>query len=237
MVAFGILWEVSVLLFAPPAFLIPSLSSVLTELSTRAPWYLAAYAYTVSTALLGFVFALISSLALAAVVVYSKRVGGIATPTLVILKSLPTIALAPLLVLWFGFGLTSKVLIVILVCFMPLYLASLQGFRAVDPDALLLFRSLRASPLKTFFALRLPSALPALFPAIKTAVLFAITGAFIGEFMGSKHGIGTVLIESLHIFNGVQLYAALLTTALGGLVLFSLLSYLERTIVFWHTRD
>lgn len=230
-------WHLSIAYLNPPAYLLPPPGMVFSELGTHLSLYLAAYGHTLSIAFIGFMCAFVGTLLLAGLVVYSTHARAYITPFLVILKSIPTIALAPLLIIWFGFSITTKVLIVVLICGMPLYLGALKGLRTVDPDTLLLFKSLRASRLKTFFHLRLPSALPFLFPAIKVSALLAVTGAFFAEFIGSQQGIGNLLLTALHTFNSVQLYAGLLITILGGLVLFGALSLLERTIVFWQKQD
>ena len=114
---------------------------------------------------------------------------------LVAIQSLPKIALAPIIVLWFGFGLTSKVVIICLLTFFPLLINSMAGFKAVDPERLELMRALGANPWQIFWKVRLPSAMPYIFAGLDMAAVFAVVGAVVGEFVGAQRGLGTLILS------------------------------------------
>ena len=154
-------------------------------------------------------------------------------PLLVTSQTIPIVAIAPLFVIWFGFGLLPKVVIVVLVTFFPVTIALLDGFGRVDPDAMTLLRSLGASSQQTFRALRWPSALPSLFTGLRISVVYAVIGAIFGEYVGATSGLGIWMKLSQNSFRTDLVFAAILLTAIVSFVLYLAVGVLERLVVPW----
>ena len=154
-------------------------------------------------------------------------------PYVLALKITPVLALAPFLVLWFGLGIISKILIVALVCFFPLLVTTLKGLKTVDEARWELFKSFSATPWQIFTKLRLPGALPYVFAGLKITTVLALTGAFVAEFISGNQGIGHVIISSTRTLESAMAFAAIGTAILGGLALYVLVSVIEKRVVFW----
>jgi ABC-type nitrate/sulfonate/bicarbonate transport system permease component len=154
-------------------------------------------------------------------------------PLLVTSQTIPIVAIAPLLVIWFGFGLLPKVLIVVLVTFFPVVIALLDGFGRVDPAAMTLMQSLGASPGQTFRSLRWPSALPSLFTGLRIAVVYAVIGAIFGEYVGATEGLGIWMQLSQNSFRTDLVFGAILLTAVVSVALYVAVGLVERIVVPW----
>jgi ABC-type nitrate/sulfonate/bicarbonate transport system permease component len=154
-------------------------------------------------------------------------------PLLVTSQTIPVVAIAPLFVIWFGFGLLPKVVIVVLVTFFPVTIALLDGFGRVDPDAMTLLRSLGASTQQTFRTLRWPSALPSLFTGLRISVVYAVIGAIFGEYVGATSGLGIWMKLSQNSFRTDLVFAAILLTAIVSFALYLAVGILERLVVPW----
>lgn len=154
-------------------------------------------------------------------------------PLLVASQTIPVIALAPLLLLWFGFGLLPKVVIVVLVTFFPVCVALLDGFRSVPQDASDLMRSYGASDDQVFRKLRWPAALPSLFIGLRISVVYAVIGAVFGEYVGAKEGLGIWMQLSAKSFRTDLVFAAVVVTSLLSLALYALVGVLRRATIPW----
>ena len=154
-------------------------------------------------------------------------------PLLVASQTIPVVALAPLLLLWFGFGLFPKIVVVVLVTFFPVCIALLDGFRAVPRDAEDLLRSYGASDGTTFRKLRWPSALPSFFTGLRIAVVYAVIGAVFGEYVGAKDGLGIWMQLSAKAFRTDLVFAAIVVTSLLSLVLYALVGVVRRASIPW----
>jgi len=154
-------------------------------------------------------------------------------PVLVTSQTIPIVAIAPLFVIWFGFGLLPKVLIVVLVTFFPVVVALLDGFGRVDPAAEELLESFGASQRQTFRLLRWPSALPSLFTGLRISVVYAVIGAIFGEYVGATEGLGIWMKLSQTSFRTDLVFGAILLTALVSIALYLLVGVLERLVVPW----
>jgi ABC-type nitrate/sulfonate/bicarbonate transport system permease component len=171
---------------------------------------------------------------LAVVLAHSRPLERGILPVAIALKVTPIVAIAPLFTIWFGFGMTPKVLIAALVSFFPVLINLITGFRSVNPGALDLMRSLDASPVDVFFRLRLPSALPYLFTALKVSATLALIGALVAEWSNAAGGLGRVIWLSNSNLDTPTLFAAVLTLALLGIGLNLVLALIERRLLFWH---
>ncbi len=158
-------------------------------------------------------------------------------PLLVTSQTIPIVAIAPLFVIWFGFGLLPKVLIVVLVTFFPVTVALLDGFGRVDADAMLLLRSLGATPRQTFRALRWPSALPSLFTGLRISVVYAVIGAIFGEYVGATDGLGIWMKLSQTSFRTDLVFGAILLTAIISVALYLGVGVAERLLIPWSATE
>ena len=155
-------------------------------------------------------------------------------PLLVATQTIPLIALAPLLLLWFGFGMLSKVIVVTLMCFFPIVVALADGLRGADPELIKLFRSFGAGSLRVFWSARLPGALPALFSGVRIAIAYSVIGAVIAEYVGAEAGLGYYMELKQHSFSTVGVLATFVVTALLSFVLFALVALIERLALPWY---
>jgi NitT/TauT family transport system permease protein len=155
-------------------------------------------------------------------------------PVVILFQSTPRVALAPIFISWFGFGITSKYALAATICFFPVLVNSISGLTLIDENAGLLMRSLKASRWQTFTQLRLPNAVPTIFAGLKAALTFALIGAIVGELTAANEGAGHLIETAAFQFRMDDVFAYLLMLALFGLTLFLLAQALERKIVFWH---
>jgi NitT/TauT family transport system permease protein len=186
---------------------------------------------------LGFIAAATLGFALG-VVVGETRIGQKAVmPYLVGFNALPKVAFAPVFVAWFGFGVTSKVVMALFIAFFPVIVDTAAGLAAVDRDAVMLFRSLGASRWQTLVKLKLPSALPFIFAGLKTAAVFSVVGAVVGEYLGGGQGLGEQVRVAAQSLRLDRVFALIFYLSLLGLGLFGFVTWLERRLVFWQKSD
>jgi putative hydroxymethylpyrimidine transport system permease protein len=188
---------------------------------------------TLREILLGFACAVVAGVAFAVVMHLSGFVLRATYPWLVISQTVPVIVLAPILVVWFGFGIGPKLAIVALVCFFPITVNVLDGLRSVDPEATKLLRTLYASRRQRFLRLEAPSALPGFFTGAKIAVVFAPIGAIFGEWVGANAGLGHQILQDNAQLEIARTFAAVAVLAAIGIGLFGLLALAERRVVTW----
>jgi NitT/TauT family transport system permease protein len=170
----------------------------------------------------------------AAVCVASSRVLNLTLyPILIATQSVPKVAIAPIVLVWFGLGVQSKLVIAFLVAFFPIVVDTAAGLRATPPGLLELARSLRASWLQTFLKVRFPAALPFIFAGAKVAVTLAVIGAVIGEFVGSTGGLGNLLLSANSQLDGPLAWAALVWLSVLGILLFAAVAVAERIVTPW----
>ncbi len=227
-------WDLAIRIFRIPPYQIPSPYDVLITL--RQEWLnLLTQAWPTTLATLwGFALSALFGIPVAMLIAGSKTVEDYVYPLLVFSQSIPKIAIAPLFVVWFGFGLLPKVLSAFLLGFFPVVVSSVQGFKSVDPDMFDLVRALQANRLQIFRIVSLPHALPAIFAGLKVSITLAVVGAVVGEFVGANSGIGFVLQRSIGNFELPLMFAALVVLALIGVVLFWLIDVAERLLIPWH---
>jgi NitT/TauT family transport system permease protein len=157
----------------------------------------------------------------------------ILSPYIVASQAVPIVAIAPLLVIWFGFGWTSKVLVCALTVFFPAVVTTIVGIRSVDPDLRALMRSLQASRWQTFLKLEVPAALPVLFGGLKVAVTLAVIGAVVGEFVGADRGLGFLINLARGTLDTPMLFVALFTLVIIALLLYGAVAVLEYFVLAW----
>lgn len=226
-------WEMGTRALAVPVWLLPAPSAI-AVMGYEWRGELAANALvTLRETLGGFLLALVLSLPLAVLISFSALARRVLYPILLGLQSVPKVALAPLITLWFGIGEWPKVVIVVLVCFFPILVNVIAGFEAVPRAMLDLMRAMRASPWTMFRRLRWPAALPALFTGCKIAVTFAVIGAVIGEFVAAQDGLGYLILMASAQSMTPLAFAAILALTAISVLLFRAIEWAERRVIRW----
>lgn len=188
---------------------------------------------TSAETLIGLLLAVILGVGVAILLFLFPRVRAAVYPLLVLSQTIPIIALAPLLLIWFGFDLLPKVIVVVLYCFFPIAIAVTDALHAVDQNAVDLLKSMRASQWQILYFVRLPSALPAFFSGLRISATYAITGAIVGEYVGAYKGLGVFMQTSANSHIIVLVFAALVIVAVISMALLVLVSVLERMFTPW----
>jgi NitT/TauT family transport system permease protein len=217
-----------------PRYILPTPLAALDELWTRAPLLAQHGAVTLQEIALGFGLAVLVSVPCGLAVAFSRSVERMVMPVLVFTQLIPKIALAPLFIIWFGFGLFPKVFMTFLLSFFPIVIDAVVGFRSLDQEIVYLTRSMGLSPWQAFRKVRLPHALPNIFAGLKVSITLATVGAIIGEFVGSDRGLGYLLLVAGGDLRTELLFATLIVLTAIGLVLYYLMALLERLAIPWH---
>jgi len=232
-VVFGV-WEIAARLFAIPAYILPPPTRIWADFVPRAPRMMDAVATTAWEIILGFALSVVVSIPLAVLVSYSRPIERALLPVIVALQIIPKIAIAPLFIIWFGFGLAPKLLLVFLLCFFPIVVSATAGLRSVPNDILDLARSTGTTEWLVFRKIRLPHAMPSIFTGLKVAATLATTAAIVAEFVASDRGLGYMLLE----FNGNletgMVFATVILLSIIGVALFFAVEFVERRVVSWH---
>jgi NitT/TauT family transport system permease protein len=228
-------WEGVVRALDIPLFIMPPPSAVAVALwrGLASGLYLQHLGFTLVETLLGFLLGAALGFGLGTAVALNRYVEYFLYPYIVMFQSLPKVALAPLIVIWFGLGLTSKVVNAALIAFFPLLVNTMVGLRSADEDRVSLMRSLAASERQIFWMLRLPNALPFVMAGLDVAMIFALIGAIVGEFVGATAGLG-MLIQSMNFTMDVSgQFSVLLILSLVGLGLNRAILLVRRRVLFW----
>ena len=228
-------WEAVVRAFEIPIFILPPPSQVAMALyrGIASGLYINHLGYTLLETLLGFIAGSLLGFFLGTAVAMNRWVEFFLYPYIVMFQSLPKVALAPLIVVWFGLGLTSKVINAALVAFFPLLVNTMVGLKSADEDRVSLMRSLAASDRQIFWMLRLPNALPFVMAGLDVAMIFALIGAIVAEFVGAQRGLG-MLIQSMNFNMDVSgQFSILLILSFVGLVLNRGIMLIRKRVMFW----
>ena len=228
-------WEAGVRAFQIPVFILPAPTQVGMALyrGVASGVYLDHLKYTLLETLLGFIVGSALGFFLGTAVAMNRYVEFFFYPYIIMFQSLPKVALAPLIVVWFGLGLTSKVINAALVAFFPLLVNTMVGLKSADEDRVSLMRSLAASDQQIFWMLRLPNALPFVMAGLDVAMIFALIGAIVAEFVGAQRGLG-MLIQSMNFNMDVSgQFSILLILSLVGLILNRIIMLIRRRVMFW----
>jgi NitT/TauT family transport system permease protein len=233
-VVFGSIWEVATVLLRPPDYLLPPLHSVLAYCFAQWEVMLKHAGVTAQETLLGFAAATAGGIAVAFVLDRFPRVAMILWPSVLFAQITPKIAIAPLLLLWLGFGIESKVLIAFLISFFPILINAHAGFQSIDEETAELARSMGVSGLRYFVRFQFPHALPQIFSGARIAINFALVGAVVGEFVGSDQGLGNLIILAARLLNSPLMFSTIIALmGMGALFYFSV-GMFERWVIPWH---
>jgi NitT/TauT family transport system permease protein len=227
-------WDIAIRVFRIPAYQIPAPGDVVAVLWHDWPELLRQAWPTTYATIGGFLLSAAFGVPVAMLIAGSKTVESYVYPLLVFSQSVPKVAIAPLFVVWFGFGIIPKVIAAFLLGFFPVVVSAVQGFKSVDPDMVDLARAMQGNRFQVFCAVNLPHAMPSIFSGLKVSVTLAVVGAVVGEFVGSNSGIGYVLQRSIGTFDLPTMFAALVILALLGVVLFWIVDRVERLAIPWH---
>jgi NitT/TauT family transport system permease protein len=233
LVALVIAWEIACRMFQVPSFLVPSPSEIGLRLIEKRELYLGHTLVTLYETLGGFALAVAIGVLAAALIVVIPAVRDVVMPLLLIAQLVPKVAIAPILLIWFGYGLLPKILIAFLVAFFPIVVNVATGLAAVERELLDLGRSLEATRWQIFRKFRMPTALPELFSGMKIAITLAVIGAVIGEFVGGNSGLGYLILVANQDLDTPLAFAALLILSVAGILLYAAIELAERLLIPW----
>lgn len=212
-------------------YVIPSPWTIVDKMVTDFDLFWTASLPTLTAIIVGFVISVLIAVPIAIGMVYSPFLQRAIYPLLVLSQVVPKVALAPLFIIWFGFGTPPKVFMVVLIAFFPLVVDAVVGFQAARPESLMLVRSMGASRWQAFWKVRFPWALPSIFAGAKVAITLAVVGAVVAEFVGADQGLGVVITQARGNLDTVTVFAGIGFLSVIGLVLFAIVSVLERVLV------
>jgi putative hydroxymethylpyrimidine transport system permease protein len=227
------LWELIIRLAHVPEYLIPAPSAVAADMKTDWPVLEPALLVTLKEILLGFLISAAAGVGLAVVLHLSTTLRRAFYPILIGSQTVPIVVLAPILVILFGYGILPKLIIVALICFFPIVVNGVDGLRSVDDDLIRMMRTLHGTRWSIFKRVEFPAALPAFFSGMRIAATFAAIGAVFGEWSGSSQGLGYVMLAATPNLLTARIFAAIVFLTLVALMLFGVVSLLERILVPW----
>jgi NitT/TauT family transport system permease protein len=233
-------WILAIQIFKIPSYILPTPEAVMHALwsglavSPASPlgYYLPLWG-TLSNAAMGFAIGVTLGLVIGSLMAEVPAIERLVMPYAFALQSLPKVAIAPLIVIWFGFGDGSKIAISALLSFFPVLINSFTGLRAVEPERLDLMRSLSATRFETYRIVKLPNAAPFIFAGIDMAVVYALLGAIVAEFLGAQRGMGVVITQAQAVSDVAGVFAALVILGTLGIVLHATVRWTEAHIVHW----
>jgi NitT/TauT family transport system permease protein len=234
-IAVIVIWELGVRIGNIPAYLLPPPSAIVANMVSD--WrviYLNIYP-TLIAILGGFALSIVIGIPLATIIVFSRFAERILYPPMIASQAIPKVAVAPLFVVWMGFGVTPKVWIAFLIAFFPVVIDTVIGLRSVQPEMLQLGRSMGGGTLRVFLKLRLPNALPNIFAGAKVAITLAVVGAITGEFVGSQSGLGYLLTSASGQMDTALVFAVLVVISAIAMLLFMMIEAVEKLVIPWHS--
>ncbi|WP_315831827.1 ABC transporter permease [Bradyrhizobium prioriisuperbiae] len=244
LVAFIVLWEGGVRIFQVPRWLIPPVSDIAVALwrgLATSPFAHDGFWYhsfiTMTETVLGYLVGCGLGFALAVAISQTENLEAVLRPFIVAFQSLPKVAVAPIIVLWLGFGLASKVAIVALLTFFPVLITGLAGFQAVEPERIELLRSLSASRWHIFTKVKFWTALPFIFAGLEMAAAFAVVGAIVGEFVGAQSGLGVLILQLDSAMDVGGSFAVFVILSLIGIALSAIIRALQNKVLYWQPKQ
>jgi NitT/TauT family transport system permease protein len=228
-------WEGAVRLFDVPAYIVPAPSKVFIALyhGIASMLYIRHLWITLIETLLGFVVGSIVALVLGTLIALSRRCEYFLYPFILMFQAMPKVALAPLIIIWFGLGLSSKIAQASLTAFFPLMVNTIAGLRSADEDRVALMRSLDASEMQIFRMLRMPGAMPYIFAGFEIAMMLSLIGAIVAEFVGAQKGLGVLMMSMTFTMDAAGQFSVLLVLSLMGLLLNTVIIVIRKRLLFW----
>ncbi len=226
-------WEFACRFFAIPDFILPAPIQIVTVAVVQSPIFLPHAAVTALEIILGIVLSLLIALPLATIMFVRPSIGQALSPFLVVSQAIPVFALAPLLVIWLGYGIASKVLMAAIIIFFPITVSLLEGYKDCGAEYVMFFRLMGAGFWDTLRVLYWPWALPFFFAGLKVGVTVATIGAVIGEWVGAQMGLGYLMIQANARLKVDMVFAAILWLSIMGLSLWAFVGFLEKKFITW----
>ncbi len=226
-------WEISVRVFSVSELLLPAPSVIGFELIDNFGILLWHFLVTTMEVYVGYVIAAIIGIALAAMVDRSKLMRALIQPYIIVLQATPKIALAPFFIIWFGFGVSSKIAIAAMITFFPIFINTLAGFVSVNPRVLDLMTILKADRRQVLWKVKVPHSLPYVFAGLEIGILLSLIGAIVGEFISSTEGLGYLILNYNFQLQTAAAFAALVMLIVLGIVSYAIVLELKKRIVFW----
>lgn len=234
-VALILFWEVVVRLFEVPNYVFPAPAEVGREFynGIASGLYLTHLKVTMTAVLAGFAIGSLCGLILGIAITTFGVVERVLYPYIVALQTMPKVAIAPLMIVWFGFGIQSKIVLVAIACMFPTLINTIAGIRAADSDRIAMVRALGGSRLQILRFITLPSALPFIFAGLNTGIVLSVITAIVGEFVGARQGIGVLILQANFSLNLARVFSLIAVLSISGIVLSATLRFLERRVCFW----
>jgi len=229
-----VLWEAGVRYFEVASYLLPAPTLIWEEFSGRWSYVLDNTWITAGEIVVGYLIAIAVSVPLAIFVAYFPTMERTIYPIIVFLQIIPKIAIAPLFIIWFGFGFTPKILLVFLLSFFPIVVSSISGFKSIDEETMELAKSTGASPWMIFRKIRLPHALPSIFTGLKVAAALSSTAAVVAEFVASDKGLGYLLLRYNGDLETPMVFATIIVLSIVGLIVYYTVEMIEKLAIPWH---
>ena len=227
-------WEVAARAAHLPTYVFPPPTMVLAALVQNFALLLSQLGVTVAASVIGFIISVLLGITAGALISVSSTLDRMLTPWLVVAHAIPKVVIAPLFLIWFGFGMRSEVFFVVAFTFFPVVVNTIAGLRGADPDLLQMVRSMGATRWKTLVKIRLPGALPSIFTGIKLSVTLAPVGAVIGEFVASNSGLGHLLVQAVGDMETPLAFAAVAVFSVFGVLVWKFAEWIERRSLPWH---
>lgn len=226
-----VVWYVVVRFGRVPHYVMPTPLATVRTLGGANYHWVANTLVTASEIFGGYALGVVFGIAIAILLSWSRTADATVMPLLVSFNMIPKVALGPLFIVWFSFGIMPNTIIAFSICFFPILLTAARGFREVEPDLLDLVRSLRGSRWQIFTKIQLPGALPYVFSGMKVGAILAVAGAIVGEFLGSSRGLGYLMLQVQVSIDTAGMFMAVILITLIGVVLYGLVLGLERLLV------
>jgi NitT/TauT family transport system permease protein len=227
------IWQLAIMVLHPPSYLVPPPAEVARAAIDELPLLMAASYETMRTVLLAFAISSVVAMMVALLTYHSKIFNRAIYPLLVAEQAVPKVAIGPLIAIWFGFGISTRAIMGILIALFPVMITMLVGFNSMPEEKIRLARIIGLSPRQTLFKVRLPQALPNIFGGLKLALALSAVGVIVGEFLGGGNGLGYVIMTSNHHLKTALLFAALLFLAIYSIVMFLMIELAERIAIPW----
>ena len=229
-----VLWQAGVVLFSVPDFILPGPLVVMREFFSHLGLL---YKHTLVTAyetFAGIILAIVFSIFVSIIMVWSRPLEKSILPMLVFLQTTPKIAIAPLFIVWFGFGYTPKVIIAFWLAYFPIVIATITGLRDIEPELVDLTKSMSVTTWQTFMKVRIPNSLPHFFSGLKLGGLVAMLGSIVGEYVGSDAGLGYLITMANHNYDVKLLFSVVIILVALGRLIYYLIEWSERRLISWH---
>jgi NitT/TauT family transport system permease protein len=230
-------WELIVRIFSVSPLILPAPSRIAVELYTLSDRMALHAAVTVTEAICGLLIGALSAVTMAVLMTILPTLRRVVFPLLVASQVVPSVVFAPILLVWFGYGMISKILIAAIICFFPIVVNTAHGLTAVQPELVELASTVGANTIRVFHRIRLPNAVPYFVTSLKPATTLAMIGAVVGEFIGGSAGLGSLIVLYIRFLNMPAMFATVIVLVLVGLGLYALVEGISMSSIGWYRKS